>query len=89
MFDHDFTFCANGGCRETDCPRHSEHIPAGTVVSVAWFNCFPEPGRPVGEWKINPDGYYPYCSICNEEPRERRMTKYCSNCGAIMKIKPR
>lgn len=37
-----------------------------------------------GQWLINPDGYYPYCSECHEEPKGREMTKFCSNCGAKM-----
>lgn len=37
-----------------------------------------------GEWKINSDGYYPYCSECLEEPQGGKMTKYCPNCGAKM-----
>jgi Zn finger protein HypA/HybF involved in hydrogenase expression len=35
-------------------------------------------------WEINPDGYYPYCSNCKNEPKGREMTDYCPNCGAIM-----
>lgn len=35
-----------------------------------------------GEWKINSDGYYPYCSVCGCEPR--KMSKYCPDCGAEM-----
>ena len=35
-----------------------------------------------GEWKINFDGYYPYCSECGYEPEE--MTKHCPGCGAVM-----
>lgn len=38
-----------------------------------------------GEWLINSDGYYPYCSICKNEPKGRIMTDYCPNCGAYMK----
>lgn len=38
-----------------------------------------------GHWLINSDGYYPYCSICKNEPQNRVMTKYCPNCGAKMK----
>jgi hypothetical protein len=38
-----------------------------------------------GQWLINSDGYYPYCSICKNEPQNRVMTKYCPNCGAYMK----
>lgn len=38
-----------------------------------------------GQWLINSDGYYPYCSECMNEPQNRIMTDYCSNCGAYMK----
>ena len=37
------------------------------------------------EWRINSDGYYPYCSNCNKEPEGGKMTDYCPNCGAYMK----
>lgn len=37
-----------------------------------------------GQWLINSDGYYPYCSICKNEPQGRIMTDYCPNCGAKM-----
>lgn len=36
------------------------------------------------EWKINADGYYPYCSACKKEPPGRCMTAHCPNCGAKM-----
>lgn len=42
------------------------------------------PKQKIGEWRINSDGYYPYCSECKEEPKNREMTKYCPNCGAKM-----
>jgi len=35
-------------------------------------------------WEINPDGYYPYCALCGEEPRGGYMTPHCPNCGAEM-----
>ena len=38
-----------------------------------------------GRWIINPDGYYPYCSECKEEPESGKMTRFCPNCGAKMK----
>ena len=41
--------------------------------------------RKAGQWLINSDGYYPYCSICKNEPQGRIMTDYCPNCGAYMK----
>ena len=37
-----------------------------------------------GRWLIDPDGYYPYCSGCREEPKGGVMTNYCPNCGARM-----
>lgn len=37
-----------------------------------------------GHWCINPDGYYPYCSECKEEPESGKMSKFCPNCGADM-----
>lgn len=42
------------------------------------------PKQKIGEWRINSDGYYPYCSECKEEPKNRETTKYCPNCGAKM-----
>ena len=40
-----------------------------------------------GKWEICCDGYYPYCSVCKEEPSVGVMTKYCPNCGAKMDFK--
>lgn len=40
---------------------------------------------PKGSWLINPDGYYPYCSRCKEEPKSGELSKFCPNCGADMK----
>ena len=37
-----------------------------------------------GRWLINSDGYYPYCSVCKEEPKSGIMTHYCPNCGCKM-----
>lgn len=37
-----------------------------------------------GEWKINSDGYYPYCSECGKEPNNGIMSKFCPECGAKM-----
>ena len=44
-----------------------------------------KPAQKTGQWIINSDGYYPYCSICKNEPQGRIMTDYCPNCGAYMK----
>jgi hypothetical protein len=43
-----------------------------------------QPAQKTGRWLINSDGYYPYCSICKNEPQGRIMTDYCPNCGAKM-----
>lgn len=47
----------------------------------------PEEVAPVrqAKWEICSDGYYPYCSACNTEPKGGEMTDYCPNCGATMK----
>ena len=41
-----------------------------------------------GIWKINSDGYYPYCSECGYEPPyvsgKDMRTPFCANCGAEM-----
>ena len=42
--------------------------------------------RKHGQWLINPDGYYPYCSNCKTEPKHGDMTDYCPKCGAIMDL---
>lgn len=41
-----------------------------------------------GEWKINSDGYYPYCSVCGTvaDQLTKRLTKYCPECGARMDL---
>lgn len=44
----------------------------------------------IGQWIINSDGYYPYCSylycsICHNEPENGKRTNYCPECGAYMK----
>lgn len=38
--------------------------------------------KKIGKWKINSDGYYPYCSICKKEPKNRIITEICPYCGA-------
>lgn len=48
-------------------------IPSADIVEVRH-----------GEWVINSDGYYPYCSICETEPKNGVMSKYCPECGAKM-----
>ena len=37
------------------------------------------------EWKINPDGWYPYCSNCGAEPKNGVMSNFCPECGADMR----
>lgn len=54
------------------------HIPPDTP-------CLNLAERPKGEWIINSDGYYPYCSECRMEPKSGDMTDFCPNCGADMR----
>lgn len=77
----------------------SEHIDRNELIRMIIKNPFDEPNARVAqilsailkapsleaEWKINCDGYYPYCSGCGNS--SERMTKYCSECGARMKEK--
>lgn len=44
-----------------------------------------KPERKKGRWLINSDGYYPYCSECQKEPKSGDMTDFCPNCGADMR----
>ena len=37
------------------------------------------------EWKINPNGWYPYCSNCGNEPRGGFLTNFCPECGVDMR----
>ena len=39
----------------------------------------------MAEWKINPDGWYPYCPTCGEEPKNGVMSNFCPNCGTDMR----
>lgn len=36
------------------------------------------------KWDINCDGYYPYCTNCQSEPRGKKISPYCGECGAKM-----
>lgn len=48
-------------------------------ISLCEYNCIE------AKWEISPDGYYPYCSNCGEEPQDGTNLKpYCANCGAKM-----
>ena len=58
------------------CARLLEDIDAGKVKYVEY-----------GEWRINCDGYYPYCSNCMSEPPGRVMTNFCPICGATIRGK--
>lgn len=42
-----------------------------------------------GKWKINPDGYYPYCPYCYYEPtgeyiKYHSLPRFCPNCKKDM-----
>lgn len=38
-------------------------------------------------WYINPDGYYPQCTNCWNEPESGELEDVCPTCGAIMEVK--
>ena len=38
-----------------------------------------------GEWEIDCDGYYLYCSVCGKESRTGIKTDVCGECGIKMK----
>ena len=64
------TWCDYGECYQPDITK----IPTADVEEVAH-----------AKWKINCDGYYPYCSNCMTEPKSGVMSKYCPECGADMR----
>ena len=37
-----------------------------------------------GRWLINSEDNCLFCSECREEQKNRKMTKFCANCGAKM-----
>lgn len=77
-------------CTTSNTPREigvvtTEYLISITDATDALRKLPPvTPKQKIGEWHINSDGYYPYCSECKEEPKNREMTKYCPNCGAKM-----
>lgn len=38
----------------------------------------------IGKWIISSDGYYPYCSLCYNEPESGELELICPHCGADM-----
>lgn len=67
-------------------PYIKDHPNMGDLIKE-WLEQIPavQPEKKIGQWLINSDGYYPYCSTCKNEPKSRTMTDYCPNCGAFMK----
>lgn len=67
-------------------PYIKDHQSMGDLIK-AWLEQIPavQPEQKIGHWIICSDGYYPYCSQCLNEPKNRIMTKYCGECGAFMK----
>lgn len=59
-------------------------IPEGIQVCPACVAAAVGINPAHAHWYINPDGYYPQCSNCWEEPRSGELEATCPNCGAIM-----
>ena len=36
-------------------------------------------------WKIDCNGYFPYCPKCRYEPYDGRLTNFCPECGADLR----
>lgn len=64
-----------------------EYLLEPNNISREWVECLTLCRKKLkcGTWLINPDGYYPYCSECGEEPTEKHLPHFCPNCGASMK----
>ena len=74
-----------GGCDAQE--DYYKGYDSGIDAAISALQCAPTMGEEQvrhGKWKICCDGYYPYCSVCKEEPIGRKMSKYCPNCGAKM-----
>ena len=67
-------------CREEDIPPIDtfEEWIADAVLRNGYRK------QTKAEWIICSDGYYPYCSVCKNEPKNGVMTDYCPSCGAEM-----
>ena len=59
-------------------------IPEGTHVCPSCLKTIVGTDAPRAHWYINPDGYYPQCSNCFEEPDSGNLEPICPSCGAIM-----
>lgn len=71
------------------CVCCGDSIPEGMQVCPACLSSVLgviTTGRPA-HWEINPDGWYPVCSNCWEEPKSGEMEAICPNCGAVMNKK--
>lgn len=76
-----------------NCPDCKESIIVNDIENDTFRVCYSkyekykeenQPERTEAKWKINCDGYYPYCSKCGSEPPSGEMTLYCPSCGACM-----
>jgi len=76
-----------GIAKKPEMNGNLEHMVRASAMVIEMIQDAPtiEPQRKKGEWIINSDGYYPYCSECRKEPKSGDMTDFCPNCGADMR----
>lgn len=79
--------------KQYDITKYMQEVYLGIIEKIPYFvkgqleQTLDIEETESGKWEINPDGYYPYCSRCKEEPKSGIMTKYCPDCGARMDLK--
>ena len=78
----------SGKCRASLRAKTLENVRR-SLLSQVDKNCIAEVfarfEKANAEWKINPDGWYPYCSKCCAEPKNGVMSNFCPECGADMR----
>lgn len=72
-----------GNC--VDENKHCQNCKILTILQIIRDAQTKQLEHGMAKWLICSDGYYPYCSKCNNEPKNGVMSDFCPNCGAFMK----